>query len=132
MATRIGAMRTVVCASPKLIAGHGRPEKPEDLAALPTVTFDFLTGHASPEDAGLPGFCDGLHEGEAEVPLEPDAIRSNRSDRTCMMSAAGTTAVLFCAIGGKLWRPGGMIESGTSGLSAIGRRDAAARVTTLT
>jgi DNA-binding transcriptional LysR family regulator len=43
VATRVGWMRTVVCASPKLIADHGAPEKPEDLAALPSVSFDFLS-----------------------------------------------------------------------------------------
>jgi DNA-binding transcriptional LysR family regulator len=43
LATRIGSMRTVICASPKLIAAHGRPDKPEDLAALPGVSFDILS-----------------------------------------------------------------------------------------
>jgi len=43
VATRIGLMRTVVCVSPKLLAGRGAPEKPEDLAALPCVNFDFLS-----------------------------------------------------------------------------------------
>jgi DNA-binding transcriptional LysR family regulator len=41
IATRIGSMRTIVCASPKLLAGRGVPEKPDDLAALPCVNFDF-------------------------------------------------------------------------------------------
>jgi DNA-binding transcriptional LysR family regulator len=43
VATRIGSMRTVVCASPKLIATHGMPEKPEDLETLQIVSFDFLS-----------------------------------------------------------------------------------------
>src|SRR5271165_6024244 len=43
VATRVGSMRTVVCASPKLVAGHGVPKKPEDLGTLPNVNFDFLT-----------------------------------------------------------------------------------------
>ncbi|WP_307437013.1 LysR family transcriptional regulator [Labrys monachus] len=43
VATRIGAMRTVVCASPELLAGHGDPTAPADLAALPIVNFDFLS-----------------------------------------------------------------------------------------
>jgi len=43
VATRVGSMRTVVCASPKLLAGHGVPKSPEDLAALPCVNFDFLS-----------------------------------------------------------------------------------------
>jgi DNA-binding transcriptional LysR family regulator len=42
IATRVGLMRTVVCASPKLLAGHGVPKSPEDLAGLPCVNFEFL------------------------------------------------------------------------------------------
>ena len=43
VATSIGSMRTVVCASPKLLAGHGVPKFPENVAALPCVNFDFLS-----------------------------------------------------------------------------------------
>ena len=41
--TRVGLMRTVVCASPKLLAGQGVPKSPEDLAGLPCVNFEFLS-----------------------------------------------------------------------------------------
>jgi len=43
IATRVGSMRTVVCVSPKLTAAHGTPKKPEDIAPLPCVSFDFLS-----------------------------------------------------------------------------------------
>jgi len=43
VAMRIGSMRTVVCASPKLLAGRGVPGKPDDLARLPCVNFEFLS-----------------------------------------------------------------------------------------
>lgn len=43
VATRVGAMRTVVCASPELLSAHGTPKAPEDLAELPCVNFDFLS-----------------------------------------------------------------------------------------
>jgi len=43
IATRVGAMRTVVCASPKLLAAQGVPQTPDDLAGFPSVSFDFLT-----------------------------------------------------------------------------------------
>jgi DNA-binding transcriptional LysR family regulator len=43
VATRVGSMRTVVCASPQLLAGHGAPRDPRGLAALPCVNFDFLS-----------------------------------------------------------------------------------------
>ncbi|WP_428394178.1 LysR family transcriptional regulator [Lichenicoccus sp.] len=39
VATRVGSMRIVVCVSPELLAGHGEPQSPEDLAALPCVGF---------------------------------------------------------------------------------------------
>jgi DNA-binding transcriptional LysR family regulator len=43
VATRIGWMRTVVCASPKLLAAHRVPAVPADLTMLPIVNFDFLS-----------------------------------------------------------------------------------------
>jgi DNA-binding transcriptional LysR family regulator len=43
IATRVGLMRTVVCASPKLLAGQGVPKSPEDLAGLPCVNFELLS-----------------------------------------------------------------------------------------
>ena len=43
IATRVGLMRTVVCASPKLLAGQGVPQSPEDLAGLPCVNFELLS-----------------------------------------------------------------------------------------
>jgi DNA-binding transcriptional LysR family regulator len=65
VATRIGSMRTVVCASPRLLAGHGAPKEPEDLAALPCVNFDFL----SPALA-WPFRLKGA-KGSFEVPIRP-------------------------------------------------------------
>jgi DNA-binding transcriptional LysR family regulator len=40
VATHIGAVRSVVCGSPAYFAAHGVPQRPEDLSALPAVTFD--------------------------------------------------------------------------------------------
>ena len=40
VATRIGSMRTVVCASPKLIEVHGAPQKPDDLLCFPCVAME--------------------------------------------------------------------------------------------
>ncbi len=39
VATRIGTMRTVVCASPGLLASYGTPKLPHDLAKIPCVDF---------------------------------------------------------------------------------------------
>lgn len=40
IATQVGAMRTVICASPRLLEAYGRPECPTDLQNLPTVRLD--------------------------------------------------------------------------------------------
>jgi DNA-binding transcriptional LysR family regulator len=42
VATRIGSVSRVVCASPHFLAAHGTPKTPADLADLPCVTFDAL------------------------------------------------------------------------------------------
>jgi DNA-binding transcriptional LysR family regulator len=65
IATRVGSMRTVVCASPKLLAGQGVPKSPEDLAALPCVNFEFL----SPPSA-WPFRLKGA-KGASDVPIRP-------------------------------------------------------------
>jgi DNA-binding transcriptional LysR family regulator len=43
VATRVGSMRMVVCASPELLSARGMPRQPQDLAALPCVNFAFLS-----------------------------------------------------------------------------------------
>ncbi len=40
VATKVGEMRTVVCANPALLATHGTPRRPDDLRNLPCVTVD--------------------------------------------------------------------------------------------
>ena len=44
VATRVGAVNHVVCASPEFLAAHGTPKTPEDLQQLPCVTFDAISG----------------------------------------------------------------------------------------
>lgn len=65
VATRVGSMRTVVCASPKLLATHGKPLLPRDVADLPCVNFEVLSpGSAWP-------FQSGGGKGITEVPVLP-------------------------------------------------------------
>jgi len=40
IATTVGTMRTVVCASPNLLGSHGKPQAPDDLLKFPCITFD--------------------------------------------------------------------------------------------
>jgi DNA-binding transcriptional LysR family regulator len=42
VATRIGAIRRVVCASPRYFAEHGTPKRPDDLATHHCITFEGL------------------------------------------------------------------------------------------
>jgi DNA-binding transcriptional LysR family regulator len=42
MATAVGTVRRVVCASPAYLAAHGVPARPQDLAAHACVTFEVL------------------------------------------------------------------------------------------
>jgi DNA-binding transcriptional LysR family regulator len=58
VATQIGTMRTVTCASPRLIDGHGVPQRPEDLLRMPCVTLDAPSPspgwrYRSPETGGM-------------------------------------------------------------------------------
>ena len=65
VATRIGSMRTVVCASPKLLAAHGVPKAPGDVTNLPSVNFDFLS------PAAVWPFRQKAVKGSIEVPIRP-------------------------------------------------------------
>ncbi|GLS41299.1 LysR family transcriptional regulator [Mesorhizobium tianshanense] len=47
VATRIGSIRRVVCASPAYLAENGTPETPKDLAARSCITFEGLTAPAA-------------------------------------------------------------------------------------
>jgi DNA-binding transcriptional LysR family regulator len=56
VATRIGSMRSVICASPGLVAAHGEPRVPRDLQRLPWVAMDTATTAAAWQvrTAGVP------------------------------------------------------------------------------
>ncbi len=47
VATKVGEIRRVVCASPDYLAAHGRPRKPQDLAEHMCVTFTGLASGAT-------------------------------------------------------------------------------------
>jgi DNA-binding transcriptional LysR family regulator len=64
IATRVGDMRTIVCASPDLLAAHGTPKVPQDLQSIPCVSF---TGSAIPSWS----FRDPVTKRSFEVPIVP-------------------------------------------------------------
>ena len=47
VATRVGFVRRVVCASPTFLAAHGTPKTPDDLAATPCITFGNMVSGSS-------------------------------------------------------------------------------------
>ncbi len=79
IASRVGTVRRVTCASPAYLAAHGRPQKPEDLRNHIGVTFDNL---ASPE-----AWRFSSAKGDVLVP-----IRSRLTVTTAEAAVAGAVA----------------------------------------
>lgn len=89
VATRIGWMRSVVCASPQFLAGHGVPKKPENLTALPSVNFDFL----SPASTWPFRLKDA--KGSIDVPIRPRlSVSSAEAAVWSATQGVGVTRVL--------------------------------------
>jgi DNA-binding transcriptional LysR family regulator len=94
--TRVGSMRTVVCASPNLFAGQGVPKSPEDLARLPCVNFEILS-RASAWPFRLK---DG--KGATDVPIRPRlSVTTAEAAVWAASEGVGATRVLHyqCADG---------------------------------
>jgi DNA-binding transcriptional LysR family regulator len=81
-ATRVGAVRRVVCGSPAYFAAHGVPKRPEDLARLSAVTFDQLS---TPEHWT---FRDPKSKREVRVPLR-SRLAVNTAEAAIDGAAAG-------------------------------------------
>jgi DNA-binding transcriptional LysR family regulator len=89
VATRIGSLRTVVCASSKLLAAHGVPKSPEDLTNFPCVNFDVLT----------PGFTWPFRrkdaKGDVDVPVRPRlSVNTAEAAVWAASQSVGATRVL--------------------------------------
>ena len=82
VATRVGAVRLVVCGSPAYFAGHGVPQRPEDLTALAAVTFDPF---AFSENWMFP---DPKSNGELRVPVR-SRLSVNTAEAAIDAAAAG-------------------------------------------
>jgi len=88
IATRVGAMRTVVCAPPALIASHGQPRAPSDLGHMPTVNFEFLAPSASWPFRTKDG-------GRAEVLIDPRlVVTTAEAAVAAAIQGVGATRVL--------------------------------------
>jgi DNA-binding transcriptional LysR family regulator len=89
IATRIGTMRTVVCASPRLIGLHGYPKTPDDLAGMPCVSFDMLAARSSWV------FQAGGAKAAIQVPVRPRLVTSTAEAAVwAAVQGVGITRVL--------------------------------------
>ena len=89
IAARVGSMRTVVCASPKLLAAHGEPRQPEDVSSLPCVNFEVLSaGSAWP-------FRLGGGKNVTQVPVAPRlSVTTAEAAVSAAADGVGVTRVL--------------------------------------
>jgi DNA-binding transcriptional LysR family regulator len=85
IATRVGSMDTVVCASPDLLAAHGSPKHPKDLQTVPTVVF------AGPSTATW-SFRDPATKREFEIGIVPRlSVTSAEAAVQAALRRAGVT-----------------------------------------
>jgi DNA-binding transcriptional LysR family regulator len=62
MATRVGTVRRVICASPAYLEAHGEPARPQDLAGHACITFEVL--------ASMRAWVFGSVKAELSVPVQ--------------------------------------------------------------
>ncbi len=89
MATRVGVLRRVVCASPGYLATVGTPKRPEDLSALACVNFASFTSSTA--------WTFRANEGEAEhtVPIRTRlAVNTAEAAIDAAVAGVGVTRVL--------------------------------------
>lgn len=86
VARRVGAMRTVICASPGCLAAHGTPRTPQDVAALPTIAVgDIANRHHIWRFGGRP-------QDVVDVAIAPRmAVTSNEAAAAAAVLGVGLT-----------------------------------------
>ncbi|HKR42140.1 MAG TPA: LysR family transcriptional regulator, partial [Paraburkholderia sp.] len=87
MATRVGTVRRVVCASPAYLATHGEPVKPRDLAVHECITFEVL--------ASTRAWVFGSGKSEVSVPVHSRlAVNTAEAAIAAAMLGVGLVRVL--------------------------------------
>lgn len=89
MATRVGSVGRIVCASPAFLAAHGTPKTPSDLETLPCVSFDL----ASTGMAWLLKSADGARERTVPVHCRL-AVNTAEAAIDAAVAGVGLTQVL--------------------------------------
>lgn len=90
VATQIGVMRTVTCASPVLLAAHGPPLKPADLSRLPCVVVE--TPMPLPEWR----FQDARSGASIDVSIQPRlAVTTTEAAVEAAIRCVGVTRLLY-------------------------------------
>jgi DNA-binding transcriptional LysR family regulator len=87
VARRVGAVRWIVCGSPKYFAAHGIPKNPSELSGLSCVTFDFV---------GQPGGWNfGRGRGAVTIPVRSRfSVNTAEAAIDAAIAGAGITRVL--------------------------------------
>jgi DNA-binding transcriptional LysR family regulator len=89
VATRVGTLRRVVCASPDYLAAAGTPKVPEDLSALACVNFDSFTSSTAW------AFSAGHGQAERTVPIRTRlAVNTAEAAVDAAVAGVGVTRVL--------------------------------------
>jgi DNA-binding transcriptional LysR family regulator len=89
VATQIGVMRTVTCASPALLAGHGIPRKPDDLTRFPCVVVD------TPMPSVGWRFQSPRSDTTLEIPISPRlAVTTTEAAAEAAIRGVGVTRLL--------------------------------------
>lgn len=89
VATQVGAMRTVTCASPALLAAHGIPLKPDDLLRFPCVVLD------TPLPSPMWSFRGARTGATHEVPVRPRlAVTTADAAAQAAIRSVGITRLL--------------------------------------
>jgi DNA-binding transcriptional LysR family regulator len=89
VATRVGAVRWVVCASPAYLAATGTPKVPEDLSALACISFNALTS------ATAWSFAAGKTRTQRTVPIHPRlSVNTAETAIDAAIAGIGVTRVL--------------------------------------
>jgi DNA-binding transcriptional LysR family regulator len=89
-ATNVGSMRTIVCASPTLLASCGTPQEPEGLLRLPCINVDL------PSPALAWRFRRAVSNLPLEIPVKPRlSVTSTEAASAAAIRGAGAARLLY-------------------------------------